>query len=269
MDQKEKTYHRTLAEYFLAQPLFFDEKREKPNRRKCIEQPFQQTKGELWNEVTETLCEIFFVEAKVKAGLIDGLQGDYKEALKGMAEGEEKKCMDEFYYLFMRQKHILAGYPGLTFQQMYNELQWKEGRIKQRVEKAREGFLGAGGRFLRQYREPKIEKSNLIMTLNGHNDFVTTCAFSPDGKWIVSGSDDSSFKLWDIDKGNEITTLKGHSKAAYKLSPKGDRINSGSIITSCAFSPNGKWIVSGDNTNTCTIWDVTARKEKFTFFGGG
>ena len=36
-------------------------------------------------------------------------------------------------------------------------------------------------------------------------------AFSPDGKRIVSGSEDSTVKVWDADKGSEILTLKGHT----------------------------------------------------------
>jgi hypothetical protein len=75
----------------------------------------------MWAEVTETLCDIFFVEAKVKAGLVDGLQGNYDEALNVLPDGEKRTCVDEFYYLFMREKHILTGYPSLIFQQMYNQ----------------------------------------------------------------------------------------------------------------------------------------------------
>ena len=32
---------------------------------------------------------------------------------------------------------------------------------------------------------------------NAHNGRVTSVAFSPDGKTIVSGSDDKALKVWD------------------------------------------------------------------------
>ena len=246
--------HKNLARYFAGLPLFVDgDKREMPNVHKCIEQPWQETKAEMWENVTETLCDIFFVEAKVKAGLVDGLQGDYEGALKGMAEkeGEERKSVDDFYYLFMRQKHVLAGHPGLIFQQLYNELQWKNGRLKERAEKTREAFIKAGGRFLHQYREPKIDTSHLIATLSGHSDGVESCAYSPDGARIVSGSRDKTLKIWDAKTGKEITTITGHSDE----------------VSSCAYSPDGAWIVSGSDDNTLKIWDAKMGKEITTITG--
>ena len=35
-------------------------------------------------------------------------------------------------------------------------------------------------------------------------------AFSPDGKFVLSGSDDKTLKLWDIQTGNALKTFKGY-----------------------------------------------------------
>ena len=43
----------------------------------------------------------------------------------------------------------------------------------------------------------------------GHSSYVRTVAISPDGKYIVSGSWDSSIKVWDLLSGREIHTLTG------------------------------------------------------------
>jgi WD40 repeat protein/tRNA A-37 threonylcarbamoyl transferase component Bud32 len=73
-------------------------------------------------------------------------------------------------------------------------------------------------------------------TINGHKRAVTSVAFSPDGKRIVSGStsiglqERGELKVWDAETGQEVLSLKGqHTRE----------------VTSVAFSPDGKRIVSG------------------------
>ena len=47
--------------------------------------------------------------------------------------------------------------------------------------------------------------------LKGHSDVVTSVAFSPDGKKIVSGSEDMTIRVWDAETGKEIIPpLEGH-----------------------------------------------------------
>ena len=55
-------------------------------------------------------------------------------------------------------------------------------------------------------------------------------AFSPDGARIVSGSDDSTVRVWDAASGAELLVLRGHegSVKAAAFSPDGARIVSGS-----------------------------------------
>ena len=42
-------------------------------------------------------------------------------------------------------------------------------------------------------------------TLTGHSDKVFSVAYSPDGKHIVSGSDDNTVKVWDSQTGTEVS----------------------------------------------------------------
>jgi serine/threonine protein kinase len=44
------------------------------------------------------------------------------------------------------------------------------------------------------FRRP--ERLTLIHTLEGHTNTVRSVAVSPDGKWLVSGSDDNTIKIW-------------------------------------------------------------------------
>ncbi|KAE9397335.1 WD40 repeat-like protein, partial [Gymnopus androsaceus JB14] len=83
--------------------------------------------------------------------------------------------------------------------------------------------------------------------LEGHTHWVTSVAFSPDGKRIVSGSVDHSVRIWNAETGRpEGDPLEGHRDG----------------VTSVAFSPDGKRIVSGSHDNSVKIWNAeTGRPE--------
>ena len=58
---------------------------------------------------------------------------------------------------------------------------------------------------------------------------VYSVAISPDGKWLASGSDDKTVRVWDAATGQELRRLEGH----------------GGRVWSVSFSPDGKWLASG------------------------
>ena len=83
-------------------------------------------------------------------------------------------------------------------------------------------------------------QGNLVSNFVGHQDGVTSVAFSPDGSKIVSGSIDDTIRLWDRE-GNPIgEPFRGHEDA----------------VSSVAFSPDGRYIVSGSHDDTIRLWDL-------------
>jgi len=84
-----------------------------------------------------------------------------------------------------------------------------------------------------------------VHTLRGHSNWVYSVAFSPDGKYALTGSADNTAKLWEVATGKEVYTLKGHSNS----------------VRSVAFSPDGKYILTGSGDRTARLWDVATGQE--------
>jgi len=101
-----------------------------------------------------------------------------------------------------------------------------------------------------------VESGNVIKSFEGHsgwnrysNDGVRSVAFSPDGRQALSGSSDTTVKLWDVASGKEIKTFSGHSNN----------------VIFVAFSPDGKKCFSGSYDGTLRIWDINTGKETAQF----
>jgi WD40 repeat protein len=69
----------------------------------------------------------------------------------------------------------------------------------------------------------------MLQTLKGHTGSVSSVAFSPNGKQIVSGSSDTTVRRWDAAIGQQLLpALEGHT----------------GWVSSVAFSPDGKQILT-------------------------
>jgi serine/threonine protein kinase len=80
-----------------------------------------------------------------------------------------------------------------------------------------------------------------------HHDKVYEIAFSPDGRTLASGSQDTTIKLWDVQSQHKKSILTGHEGA----------------ICCVTFSADGYWLASGSDDATVRIWSVeTGRPSK-------
>jgi WD40 repeat protein len=77
--------------------------------------------------------------------------------------------------------------------------------------------------------------------LHGHGNWVTACAFSPDGRHLASSSDDGTVILWDVTSGEHLGVL-WHPAA----------------VRTCAFVRDDTTLATGAGDGILRLWDVEA-----------
>ncbi|WP_026104039.1 WD40 repeat domain-containing protein [Anabaena sp. PCC 7108] len=119
-----------------------------------------------------------------------------------------------------------------------------------------------------------------IHTLMGHSHIVNSLAISANAKYLVSGSQDKTIRVWNLVTGELIHTLKSHREGVFavSLSPNEQIIASGSAdktiklwhletgellgtfsghantVTALVFTASGEMLVSGSLDKTIKIW---------------
>ncbi len=92
--------------------------------------------------------------------------------------------------------------------------------------------------------ESPVPGLSLKHILRGHKGSISNIAWSPDGRFLASSSDDKTIRIWNVVRGECTTVLKGHKDE----------------VTSVAWSPDGSVFISGANDGEICFWSISLKK---------
>ncbi|HEX8090337.1 MAG TPA: hypothetical protein VF762_15870, partial [Blastocatellia bacterium] len=82
-------------------------------------------------------------------------------------------------------------------------------------------------------------------------DYARSVAISPDGRLVATGFLYEGIKIWEVDTGIPVHSLRGHT----------------SSVNSVAFSPDSQWLASASRDRDIKLWDVCTGQEYRTLSG--
>lgn len=137
-----------------------------------------------------------------------------------------------------------------------------------------------------------IDNGQTLNTLNGHSDTVTSVCFMPSGKTLVSASEDKTLRLWDVQSGECMKVMEGHTrKVQYVTCSQDGTIASASWdntvriwnalsgkcvqileghtrnVSYVAFNSSGSQLLSASNDHTVCIWDIKKGQKVIVYQG--
>lgn len=165
-------------------------------------------------------------QIRLAIGFVERL--DFPDVVQKM--GKLERWLDQESYLLAEGK-LWPGLPGFFYQQIYNH-------IVEEGEAVTPPNLNTP--WLRKLAPVGKENNSLLRILTGHTAGLSCVAFSPDNKYILTGSLDQTARLWEGSSAQLLTILEGHTDEVWCV----------------AFSPDSKYCLTGGKDKTIRLWEI-------------
>jgi WD40 repeat protein len=159
----------------------------------------------------------------------------------------QSTVLKAFSHALGREEPVLVSHPEIIWQQLYNRLQWADEPNPRVLAPELGRSRKPGAATWMKNKKPSRESNALIRTLTGHTGTIDACPISPDGSFIVFGSEDETLKLWDAACGWVLYTLSGHTN----------------WVNTVAFSSDGVRIATASYDRTLIVGDTDGKAHIF------
>jgi WD40 repeat protein len=195
--------------------------------------------AERGDELAGLLFEFDWLEAKLQATGVPDLLADFEQLLAAHAAGREAGLVRDALRL---SGHVLGRDPEQLPGQLVGRLLGFARTGDRRIAHLLDRTLGAHDQRWLCPTVPNLVPPGgpLLGTLAGHELGVRAVAVTPDGRWVVSASEDRTLKLWDLAHGVLLRTLGGHRAP----------------VRAVAVTPDGRHAISASYDRTLKLWDL-------------
>ncbi|MEG3884810.1 hypothetical protein QT971_11420, partial [Microcoleus sp. herbarium19] len=166
--------------------------------------PYHLARAGMVDDFCDLLTDFELIEYKLSVLLSQSLIEDYDLALQSEIQiSEDKKdCLKAIQGAIRLSAHILDRDKTQLAGQLLGRLLFHDSpEIQAMLEQAKQWDSTPWLRPLTASLTPP--GGSLFRTLTGHTAEVTAVAVTPDGRFIISASQDKTLKVWDLETGLE------------------------------------------------------------------